>query len=196
MLPMEIERKFTIKYLPENIESINQLTQKHIFKDMVCSIRVRKSLNIYTGEKIFTHTIKARGENVEKYSICELEKNISEEEYKKLKPFRGSRTIQKYRCVVPIANGLKAEVDIFDGWLKGLIVAEVEFKSSKQAEDFKMPSWFGAPLENKSFSNRALSTKSRHEVISMIGKEQLSINKRILNYLQKRALRSRKMRGN
>ena len=60
MLPMEIERKFTIKYLPDNIKSITKITQKHIFKDIVCSIRVRISINMYTGEKIFTHTIKAR----------------------------------------------------------------------------------------------------------------------------------------
>lgn len=191
MLPMEIERKFTINYLPENIKSITRITQKHIFKDMVCSIRVRRSINMYTGEKIFTHTIKARTENLEKYSICELEKNITEVEYNKSRPFRGSRTIQKYRCVVPIQDGLKVEVDVFEGWLKGLIIAEVEFKSSKQAEDFKMPNWFKEPIENKAFSNRALSTKSRHEVLNMIGREQLGINKRILNYLQKRVLRNR-----
>ena len=191
MLPMEIERKFTINYLPDNIKSITQITQKHIFKDMVCSIRVRRSINMYTGEKIFTHTIKARTENLEKYSICELERNITEEEYNKSRPFRGSRTIQKYRCVVPIQDGLKVEIDVFEGWLKGLIIAEVEFKSSKQAEEFKMPNWFGGPLENKAFSNRALSTKGRHEVMYMIGREQLGVNKRILNYLQKRVLRNK-----
>lgn len=191
MLPMEIERKFTINYLPDNIKSITRITQKHIFKDMVCSIRVRRSINMYTGDKVYTHTIKARTENLEKYSICELERNITEEEYNKSRPFRGSRTIQKYRCVVPIQDGLKVEIDVFEGWLKGLIIAEVEFKSSKQAEEFKMPNWFKNPIENKAFSNRALSTKSRHEVLNMIGREQFGINKRILNYLQKRVLRNR-----
>ena len=44
MLPMEIERKFTINYLPDNIKSVTKITQKHIFKDMVCSIRVRRSI--------------------------------------------------------------------------------------------------------------------------------------------------------
>lgn len=190
MLPMEIEKKFTIKYLPDKIESIKKITQKHIFKDMVCSIRVRRSINMYTGEKIFTHTIKARGEIVEKYSICELEKNITEQEYNELKPFRGSRTIQKYRCVIPIQDGLKVEVDIFDGWMKGLIIAEVEFRSVEQAENFKMPSWFEKNVPHKEFSNRALSTKSRHEILDMIGKEQLAKNKRILNYLHKKIRRN------
>ena len=51
MLPMEIERKFTINYLPDNIKSVTKITQKHIFKDMVCSIRVRRRKNIYTYNK-------------------------------------------------------------------------------------------------------------------------------------------------
>ena len=99
--------------------------------------------------------------------------------------------VELKECVVPIQDGLKVEIDVFEGWLKGLIIAEVEFKSSKQAEEFKMPNWFGGPLENKAFSNRALSTKGRHEVMYMIGREQLGVNKRILNYLQKRVLRNK-----
>ena len=167
MLPTEIERKFTIKYLPEKIEKIKMITQKHIFKDMVCSIRVRETVDIKTKEKIYTHTIKYRGENLEKHSIIELEKEISEKEYNMLKPFRGSRIIKKYRCIVPLENGLKAEVDIFDGWMAGLIIAEVEFKDSKQAEDFKMPSWFEKNVPHGEFSNRMLSTKTRREILQM-----------------------------
>ena len=54
-----------------------------------------------------------------------------------------------------------------------------------------MPNWFGGPLESRAFSNRALSTKSRHEVVGMIGREQFNVNKRILNYLQKRVLKNK-----
>lgn len=186
MLPMEIERKFTIKYLPNEIESIKKITQKHIFKDMVCSIRVRRSIDIYTEEKIFTHTIKTRTENLEKYSICELEKNISEEEYFKARSFRGSRTIDKYRCIVPIGDGLKAEVDIFEGWMRGLIIAEVEFESVEQAENFEMPDWFEKSVPHKEFSNRRLSTASRREILNMVGSKQLRINRKIYEDLKKR----------
>ena len=94
MLPMEIERKFTIKYLPQDIEKIIEIAQKHIYRDMACSIRVRKSVNLFTGEKIFTHTIKAKGDKKEKYSIIEIEKNITEDEYNKSKLLRGSRAIK------------------------------------------------------------------------------------------------------
>ena len=57
MLPKEIERKYTINYLPKNIIKIIRITQKHIYRDPICSIRVRKSLNTATNEAIYTHTI-------------------------------------------------------------------------------------------------------------------------------------------
>lgn len=184
MVPTEIERKFTIKYLPKKIESIKKITQKHIFKDMVCSIRVRESIDLFTNEKIFTHTIKARGDQNQKYSIYELEKQITEAEYRKLAPFRGSRIIEKYRCVIPIQDGLKVEVDIFDGWMRGLVIAEVEFKNVEQADCFQMPNWFEKPVPHREFSNRSLSTKPRREILKMIGQAQLATNKKIFNELK------------
>ena len=186
MPPTEIERKFTIKYLPKEIESIKQIAQKHIFKDMVCSIRVRRSIDLFTQEKIFTHNIKARGEKNQKYSIYELEKQITENGFNKLQPFKDSKIIEKYRCIVPIGHDLKAEVDIFFFFLKGLVIAEVEFKNSKQAELFKMPRWFEKPVPHREFSNRSLSTKSRKEILKMIGEAQLATNEKIFNELQKR----------
>ena len=32
---------------PEPIQTIKKITQKHIFKDMVCSIRVRESIDLF-----------------------------------------------------------------------------------------------------------------------------------------------------
>lgn len=190
MIPTEIERKFTIKYLPKEIESIKKITQKHIFKDMVCSIRVRRTIDLFNGKRIFTHTIKARGEKNKKYSIYELEKQITENEYNRLKPFKGSRIIEKYRCIIPIENNLKVEVDIFDGWMKGLVIAEVEFENINQAENFKIPKWFEKSVPHKEFSNRSLSTKSKKEILKMIGEVQLVNNEKIFNELQNRIRKS------
>ena len=178
MISTEIERKFTIKYLPKEIETIKKITQKHIFKDMVCSIRVRESIDLFSKEKIYTHTIKARGENTPLYSI-------NEEEYKSLKPFKGSRIIRKYRVIIPLQNNLKVEVDVFDDWIKGLVIAEVEFKNVNQAKNFKMPEWFEKSVPHKEYSNRMLSTKSREEILDMVGKKQLERNRRIFKTIEK-----------
>ena len=189
MVPKEIERKFTIKYLPQNVESVKKITQKHIFKDSVCSVRVRRSIDMFTKEAVYTHTIKAREEEIQKYSICELERKITEKEFEQARPFKGSKVVEKYRCIVPIQDGLKAEVDLFEGWMKGLIIAEVEFKSVEQAENFAMPNWFEEPVMHKEFSNRALSTMSRYQITKLIGRKQMADNGRIYEFLRKKILR-------
>ena len=188
MLPLEIERKFSIKYLPKEIKDIKRIQQKHIFKDDICSIRVRETIDIFTKDKQYTHTIKAKKDNLDKYSIIELEKNITDKEYENSKPFEGSQVIEKYRCIVPIENNLIAEVDIFTGKLEGVIVTEVEFESTFQAETFKIPEWFEKELDNKKFSNRKISTQSRDEVLKLIGEKQLNINKTIYTDFCKRIL--------
>ena len=185
MLPKEIEKKFIISYLPDEIVKITKIKQKHIYKDSVCSIRVRKSINLNNNETIYTHTIKTRREDDEKFSITELEREIKKREYDKLKPFEGSKIIEKDRCIIPLENGLNAEVDIYYGDLKGLIIAEVEFKNVQQAEKFKMPNWFKKEVFHKDFSNRKISTLPREEILKMIGTRQLDINKRIFKFYQK-----------
>lgn len=185
MLPTEIERKYTINYLPSNIKDIYKITQKHIYRDPICSIRVRRSININTKEETYTHTIKTKGENIEKFSSIELEKIITKEQFEGLNPFWGSQIIEKYRLIIPLENGLKAEVDIFEKKLRGLIVAEVEFEDLEQAENFKMPSWFEKEVSHKEFSNRRISTKSRRQILDLIGKKQLLINEKILKDLKR-----------
>ena len=74
MLPTEIERKYTINFLPKKIEKIFMITQKHIYKDSICSIRVRKTEDLNINETVYTHTIKAKGNDINKFSTIELEK--------------------------------------------------------------------------------------------------------------------------
>ena len=137
MVPTEIERKYTINHLPKEIDNILKITQKHIYRDPVCSIRVRKSEDLSMNEVKYTHTIKAKGKETEIFSITELEKEITEEQFEEVKPFKGSNIIEKYRVIIPLEDGLKAEVDIFEKKLKGLIIAEVEFESIEQAKTSK-----------------------------------------------------------
>ena len=186
MLPTEIERKYTINFLPKKIEKILMITQKHIYKDSICSIRVRKSENLNTNEIVYTHTIKAKGNNINKFSTIELEKNITQDQYENSKPFKGSEIIEKYRLLISLENGLKAEVDIFQKRLKGLIIAEVEFESVEQAEKFKMPPGFEKEVPHKVFSNRKMYKISRKELLELVGKKQLAINEKILKEFRKR----------
>lgn len=147
---MEIERKFTIKRLPEQLE---QYEKKEIEQAYLCSkptVRIRKSNENY----ILTY--KARfGMKVSEAATAraceEVELPLTKEAYEHLKEKADGRVIAKTRYLIPIENNRKIELDVFHGFLEGLIFAEVEFASEEEAAAYRMPDWF---LEDVTFDKR------------------------------------------
>lgn len=143
---MEIERKFTIKYLPKNLENYEK---KIIEQGYLCTapvVRIRKSNENY----VLTYKSKIGLENVVS-DICinnEYEMPLDKKSYEHLKQKCDGNIIEKIRYIIPIENNLKIELDVFKGYLKGLIFAEVEFKNEQQAKDFKLPEWFNKDVSN------------------------------------------------
>ena len=64
----------------------------------------------------------------------------------------------KKRYLVPLEQGLTAEVDLYEGSLSGLMTTEVEFPSLEAAEQFVPPEWFGRDVSGeKAYKNTSLS---------------------------------------
>lgn len=134
----EIERKFLVRELPQNLESYPQheIKQGYIqIADDGTEERVRKK-----GSRFF-HTVKS-GSGLKRE---ESEKEISEEEFNMLWPKTQGRRILKTRYDIE-HESLLIELDIFSGDLQGLIVAEVEFKSEEESSNFEPPQWFSQEL--------------------------------------------------
>lgn len=54
-------------------------------------------------------------------------------------------------------NGKEITIDIYNGELHGLIIAEVEFKSVEDANKFTIPDWMGSEItNNKTYKNKNL----------------------------------------
>lgn len=67
--------------------------------------------------------------------------------------------IEKTRVFVPIEQGYTAELDIYHGFLEGLLTVEVEFPSEEAALEFIPPIWFGEDItSDKRFKNKSLAT--------------------------------------
>ena len=155
---MEIERKFTIKKLPDSLE---QYEKKEIEQAYLCrkpTLRIRKSNDKY----ILTYKSKL-GISVssETTARCneEVELPLTEEAYIHLKEKADGRVISKTRYLIPIENNRKIELDIFHGYLEGLVFAEVEFESEEEAAAYRLPDWF---LDDVTFDRRysnAIMTK-------------------------------------
>lgn len=149
---MEIERKFLISSLPENLEGypVWLLEQAYLCRKPV--VRVRREER--GKEKEFILTYKSQGLMVrEEYNLP-----LDEESYVHLREKADGRIITKKRYRMPIENELTIELDVFEGELAGLVLAEVEFPDEEMANNWQAPEWFGREVTyEKTYHNSNLS---------------------------------------
>jgi CYTH domain-containing protein len=151
---MEIERKFLVRALPPELADYPSAEIRQAYLSFTPEIRVRKM-----GERFF-RTEKGLGTLARK----EAEWEISAAEYLAGEQARISNVIEKNRTRIPLADGQTAELDVFSGKLRGLLLVEVEFSSREAAERFLTPVWFGDEVtELECFKNRRLSLLERWE---------------------------------
>lgn len=145
---MEIERKFTIRELPGDLESypFRHIEQAYLNESPV--VRVRKENDEYYL------TYKGSG-------MMEREETnlpLNRESYYHLRGKADGRIISKRRYLIPLPHpsfqereglppvpsdySLTIELDIFDPPFAPLVMAEVEFGSREAAEAFIPPTWF------------------------------------------------------
>lgn len=153
---MEIERKYLIAQLPKNLEvyPYRIIEQGYLNTDPV--IRIRRD-----NEK-YELTYKSKGLMArEEYNLP-----LSQEAYAHLLPKIDGRLIKKKRYMIPLADfkedrlGLTIELDIFEGELESLILAEIEFPNEESANSFSPPAWFGKDVTfSGKYHNSYLSQK-------------------------------------
>ena len=130
---VEIERKF----LPVELPDLGKYTKKRIEQGYLCTdpvVRIRRSDDEYYM------TYKGKGLLVkEEYNLP-----LNEVAYTHMKPKCDGNIIEKDRYLIPLdKDDLVVELDVFDGVMKGLVMAEVEFTSEEQAREFRPPEWLG-----------------------------------------------------
>lgn len=127
---MEIERKYLISSLPEHLEKYphRQLEQGYLSTSPV--VRVRKDDDKYEL------TYKSKGLMVREEHNLPLTK----ESYEHLRTKIDGRLITKKRYCIPYGI-YTIELDIFEGDLAPLVLAEVEFPTEQEANAFTPPDW-------------------------------------------------------
>lgn len=130
---MEIERKYLVKEVPAQL---SQYECKQIAQGYLCTepvVRIRRSNEDYYL------TYKGKGLLArEEYNLP-----LTQEAYEHLSSKIDGILIEKKRYLIPLSDGLIAELDIFEGKLSGLVLVEVEFESIDNANAFVAPEWFG-----------------------------------------------------
>ena len=149
----EIERKYLITSLPENL--LGQLAPNNILQGYIAvhedktEVRIRK----FAGQ--YWQTIKSPGH----LSRLEFELPIEEPLFHDLWPLTKGRNLEKNRYEIPYQNKT-IELDIYTKELTGLVVAEVEFKSMDDCNSFIPPDWFDREISGiRAYKNFVLASE-------------------------------------
>ena len=151
---MEIERKFLPVHLPEDLErfEMHRIEQGYLNTDPV--IRIRRADDDYYL------TYKSRGLLArEEYNLP-----LNEESYRHLKPKADGRVIEKRRYLIPLDDKLTVELDVFEGDLAPLILAEVEFDSEAAANAFVSPAWLGEDVTYDTHYHNSTMSRSDYKL--------------------------------
>lgn len=147
---MEIERKFTVKRLPDRLESYQShlIEQGYLNTDPV--VRVRREDDTYYM------TYKGKGLlSREEYNLP-----LNETAYRHLVGKADGNIITKRRYLIPYASHT-IELDLFQPPFAPLIIAEVEFDSEEEAKAFIPPEWFEEDVTyDPAYHNSTLSCRS------------------------------------
>lgn len=144
---MEIERKFTVRQLPDDLERHphKRIEQGYLCTDPVVRVRCK-------GDEYWL-TCKGKGFLVRE----EFELPLTRQAYEGLLAKADGVVIRKTRYHIPW-RGHTIELDVFDPPHAPLVIAEVEFASVEQARAFMPPDWFDRDVtEDPAYSNSNLS---------------------------------------
>lgn len=157
----EIEKKYTVKHLPDGLGQYACHIIEQAYLNTSPVVRVRRSDDKYTL------TYKGSGLMArEEYNLP-----LDEASYLHLRKKADGNVISKKRYVIPLEAprfeeafvpkqvlDLKIELDIFEPPFAPLIIAEIEFPNEQTANAFVPPAWFDEDVTfNPKYHNSNLS---------------------------------------
>jgi CYTH domain-containing protein len=153
---MEIERKFLVNKLPDNLEKYPhaELSQGYLASKGT-TVRIRKA------DAKYYLTIKkkpdASQDSKDALVNIEIEEEIPQDLFERLSQYVETPMLRKTRYRIPHLSYV-AELDIYHGVLEGLATAEIEFPNLAEAKLTDLPEWFGREVTgNRRYRNSELA---------------------------------------
>ncbi|MCR5669834.1 MAG: CYTH domain-containing protein [Butyrivibrio sp.] len=155
---MEIERKFTVAKLPDDLDSyeVHRIEQAYL--------NVRPAIRVRQQDDVYYMTYKGiRKEDSEGIGQTEYNMELDATAYEHLCKKADGNIITKKRYIIPLnedgfdaeyltahgsvaealkSGNIKIELDVFEGVFAGRILAEVEFPDEDSAAAYNPASWF------------------------------------------------------
>lgn len=143
---IELERTFLVKALPTDLAACPSKEMLDIYLPASSDhpiLRIRKN-----GAK-YEMTKKAPVQGTDSSEMLEQTIPLTEEEFTELAQIPGKR-VQKRRYVY-VYEGNEGEIDVFEGELKGLVLADFEFSEVDAKNGFSMPEFCLADVTQEKF---------------------------------------------
>jgi adenylate cyclase len=149
---MEVERKFLVGDPPDLAGTdSDEIEQGYLAIGAEGEVRLRRK-----GEKLVITAKRGAG-----ISRDEAEVELNREAFDRLWPLTEGRRLHKRRHLIPHGE-LTIELDVYEGELEGLRVAEVEFPTEDEARRFEPLDWLGDEVTgDERYLNETLATRGR-----------------------------------
>lgn len=156
---IEIERTYLITSLPKDVkESPKVKIRDKYIPHSHPRLRIRQKNDTY--ELTRKMSVKKGDHSQKKELTIPLEKNQFEALFK-----TEGHTVFKTRYLYQVGN-YTAEIDVFEGKHKGLIIAEFEFDSKAEMKLFKKPEFCGADVTQEEFIRGGILCELSYEDIT------------------------------
>lgn len=163
---IELERRYLLKRLPQDLHDwpSTEVYDIYIPKDAAHAyLRVRKN-----GERmVITKKTPVEGDT---NKLKEETIVLSEEEFTVLKELPG-KVLHKIRYFYE-HDSHTIEIGVFQGALKGLVLADVEFENEEDMKAFKMPDFFLCEVHDEEFAGGWLCGKNIDDIQEALKRHQ------------------------
>jgi len=160
MVEIELELTYLAKEIPKDLNKFECKRIVDIYfpkSDLDRKIRLRQNGDKYEITK--KYPLKGRDSSVQ----VEETINLTKEEFEEFLVIEGLRLEKRrynYNC-----NGRIAEVDVFEGDLKGLVVVDFEFQTEDEMKKFQMPNFCLVEVTQEKFlSGGSLAGKKYEDI--------------------------------
>ena len=148
---MEIERKYLVAKLPDNLEQFSHIEIEQAYLCTSPTLRIRRMGDSYiltVKERIISSSSAIHNR--------EEEFTLSPQSYQHLLSKCDTGRVSKTRYRIDLFQqtgnenyrNLTAELDVFHGRHNGLLLVEVEFPNTESANSFTPPEWFGEDVSS------------------------------------------------
>jgi adenylate cyclase len=153
---LEVERKFLLEDRPRWLE---EQPSTHIRQGYLAIVPGEGEVRLRETDNATLLTVKRGAGEIRR----EEEVELAPDQFRALWPLTEGARVHKRRYSVP-DDGRTFEVDVFEGPLEGLVVAEVEFDAERESAEFDPPEWFGRELTGDDrYANESLATNGAPE---------------------------------